>query len=48
MERRRGNQLQTVKILGIGRGTIRKKLQRYFGLERSIFVLQMNNQYCSK
>lgn len=31
MERRRGNQLQAAKILGISRGTIRKKLQRYFG-----------------
>ena len=31
MERRRGNQPQTAKMLGISRGTIRKKLQRYFG-----------------
>ena len=31
MEKRRGNQLQAAKILGISRGTIRKKLQRYFG-----------------
>lgn len=31
MERRRGNQLQAAKLLGISRGTIRKKLQRYFG-----------------
>ena len=31
MERRRGNQLQAAKILGISRGTIRKKLHRYFG-----------------
>jgi len=31
MERRRGNQLQAAKILGISRGTIRKKLYRYFG-----------------
>lgn len=31
MERRRGNQLQAAKMLGISRGTIRKKLQRYFG-----------------
>lgn len=31
MERRRGNQLQAAKILGISRGTIRKKLLRYFG-----------------
>ncbi len=31
MERKRGNQLQAAKLLGISRGTIRKKLQRYFG-----------------
>lgn len=31
MKKRRGNQLQAAKILGISRGTIRKKLQRYFG-----------------
>lgn len=31
MEKRRGNQLQAARILGISRGTIRKKLQRYFG-----------------
>jgi Fis family transcriptional regulator len=31
MEKRRGNQLQAAKILGISRGTIRKKLQKYFG-----------------
>lgn len=31
MEKRRGNQLQAAKMLGISRGTIRKKLQRYFG-----------------
>lgn len=31
MEKRRGNQLQAAKILGISRGTIRKKLERYFG-----------------
>ena len=31
MERRRGNQLQAAKVLGLSRGTIRKKLQRYFG-----------------
>lgn len=31
MEQRRGNQLQAAKILGISRGTIRKKLLRYFG-----------------
>lgn len=31
MERRRGNQLQAARILGISRGTIRKKLHRYFG-----------------
>lgn len=31
MEKCRGNQLQAAKILGISRGTIRKKLQRYFG-----------------
>lgn len=31
MERRRGNQLQAARMLGISRGTIRKKLQRYFG-----------------
>ncbi len=31
MERKRGNQLQAAKMLGISRGTIRKKLQRYFG-----------------
>ena len=31
MEKRRGNQLQAAKILGISRGTIRKKLQHYFG-----------------
>ncbi len=31
MEKRRGNQLQAAKLLGISRGTIRKKLQRYFG-----------------
>ncbi|MDP3559923.1 MAG: helix-turn-helix domain-containing protein [Legionellaceae bacterium] len=31
MERRRGNQLQAAKMLGISRGTIRKKLLRYFG-----------------
>lgn len=31
METRRGNQLQAAKLLGISRGTIRKKLQRYFG-----------------
>lgn len=31
MEKRRGNQLQAAKMLGISRGTIRKKLQRHFG-----------------
>ncbi|OGV25367.1 MAG: Fis family transcriptional regulator [Legionellales bacterium RIFCSPHIGHO2_12_FULL_37_14] len=31
MEKRRGNQLQAARILGISRGTIRKKLLRYFG-----------------
>ena len=31
MERKRGNQLQAAKLLGLSRGTIRKKLQRYFG-----------------
>jgi Fis family transcriptional regulator len=31
MEKRRGNQLQAAKTLGISRGTIRKKLLRYFG-----------------
>ena len=31
MEKRRGNQLQAAKMLGISRGTMRKKLQRYFG-----------------
>lgn len=31
MEKRRGNQLQAAKMLGISRGTIRKKLQYYFG-----------------
>lgn len=31
MEKRRGNQLQAAKLLGISRGTIRKKLLRYFG-----------------
>lgn len=31
LERKRGNQLQAAKLLGISRGTIRKKLQRYFG-----------------
>ena len=31
MEKRRGNQLQAARLLGISRGTIRKKLQRYFG-----------------
>ena len=31
IEKRRGNQLQAAKMLGISRGTIRKKLQRYFG-----------------
>lgn len=31
IERCRGNQLQAAKILGISRGTIRKKLLRYFG-----------------
>lgn len=31
LEKRRGNQLQAAKILGISRGTIRKKLFRYFG-----------------
>lgn len=31
MEKRRGNQLQAARMLGISRGTIRKKLQRYFG-----------------
>ncbi len=31
MEKRRGNQLQAAKMLGISRGTIRKKLLRYFG-----------------
>ena len=31
MEKHRSNQLQAAKILGISRGTIRKKLQRYFG-----------------
>jgi len=33
MEKKRGNQLQAAKILGISRGTIRKKLQRYFGTQ---------------
>jgi len=31
MEKKRGNQLQASRMLGISRGTIRKKLQRYFG-----------------
>jgi Fis family transcriptional regulator len=31
MEARRGNQLQAARMLGMSRGTIRKKLQRYFG-----------------
>jgi len=31
MEKKRGNQLQAAKLLGISRGTIRKKLSRYFG-----------------
>lgn len=31
MEKKRGNQLQAAKMLGISRGTIRKKLQKYFG-----------------
>ena len=31
MEKRRGNQLQAAKMLGISRGTIRKKLYRHFG-----------------
>lgn len=31
MEKCRGNQLQAAKILKISRGTIRKKLFRYFG-----------------
>ena len=31
MERKRGYQLQAAKLLGLSRGTIRKKLQRYFG-----------------
>ena len=31
MEKRRGNQLQAAKMLGISRATIRKKLHRYFG-----------------
>lgn len=31
MEKKRGNQLQAAKMLGISRGTIRKKLDRYFG-----------------
>lgn len=31
METRRGNQLQAARMLGMSRGTIRKKLQRYFG-----------------
>ena len=31
MAKKRGNQLQAAKILGISRGTIRKKLLRYFG-----------------
>ena len=31
MEKRRGNQLQAARMLGISRGTIRKKLHRYFG-----------------
>ena len=31
MEKKRGNQLQAAKMLGISRGTIRKKLHRYFG-----------------
>jgi len=31
MEKRRGNQLQAAKLLGISRGTICKKLLRYFG-----------------
>ena len=31
MERKRGNQLQAARLLGLSRGTIRKKLQRYFG-----------------
>nr|WP_245614389.1 helix-turn-helix domain-containing protein [Legionella massiliensis] len=31
MEKKRGNQLQAARMLGISRGTIRKKLQRYFG-----------------
>eukprot|EP01012_Entosiphon_sulcatum_P062308 TRINITY_DN88534_c0_g1_i1.p1 TRINITY_DN88534_c0_g1~~TRINITY_DN88534_c0_g1_i1.p1 ORF type:complete len:100 (+),score=13.86 TRINITY_DN88534_c0_g1_i1:34-333(+) len=31
MEKKRGNQLQAARLLGISRGTVRKKLQRYFG-----------------
>ena len=31
MEKKRGNQLQAARLLGLSRGTIRKKLQRYFG-----------------
>jgi Fis family transcriptional regulator len=31
MEKKRGNQLQAAKMLGISRGTIRKLLTRYFG-----------------
>ena len=31
MEKRRGNQLQAARMLGISRGTIRKKLLKYFG-----------------
>ena len=31
MEKKRGNQLQAAKMLGTSRGTIRKKLLRYFG-----------------
>lgn len=33
MEKKRGNQLQAAKTLGISRGTIRKKLHRYFGTQ---------------
>jgi len=31
LERARFNQVQTAKILGISRGTLRKKLKHYFG-----------------
>ena len=33
MEKHRNNQVLTAKILGISRGTVRKKLLRYFGTQ---------------